>query len=265
MHKRFFSFVLGVVLFFGNLFANSFDEYKQAFIDTNYNKIFSLYQENIHNESGEQYKEYLFNEISKAISTNTYHAHKLTNQFLLLEPNNNYGRYFQALLFYEEGDYNRAYELAKQLSEGYIELEISTKVNTLLDKLNKILYPSKQQKTIGLEKKNNQYFIEAKIDNQRVKLLIDTGATTTMINSSVAQRLYYQIISDSIDIQTASGITKAKRIEVQNLSINDLNFEKVEIIASRENVFNGFDGLLGMNILKYFQLDTKNNKLIFEH
>jgi predicted aspartyl protease len=86
-----------------------------------------------------------------------------------------------------------------------------------------------------------------------------------MINSSIAMQLYYKTINESIDIQTASGITKAKRIEVQKLFIDDLTFEKVEIIASKNDVFKGFDGLLGMNILKHFQLDTKNNRLIFEH
>lgn len=266
MFKRFFSFTIGCVVLIGNLYGDNFDEYKQAFANNNYNKIFTLYRENTNKESQENYKEYLFNEIIKAISTNRYHAQKLIHQFLSIEPNNNYGRYFLATLLYEDGDYHRSYTLVSQLKEGYLEADLSDKIDTLFDKLNTILYPpEKIKQTISLEKQNNQYFIEVKIDNEKGRLLIDTGATTTMLNSSIAQKLYCRTINDSINIQTASGMTKAKKIEVQNLLIDDLKFERIEIIVSKEDVFRGFDGLLGMNILKHFQLDTKHNKLIFEH
>lgn len=191
---------------------------------------------------------------------------KFTNQFLLLEPNNNYGLYFLALLFYEDGDYTKSYEVVNRLNNGYLKADLSSKVATLLNKLATLLQPKEiELHTIPLLKQNNQYFLELLIDDQKVRLLIDTGATTTMINSSIATQLYYKTINESIDSQTASGITKAKRIEVQKLFIDDLTFEKVETIASKNHVFKDFDGLLAMDILKHFQLDTKNNRLIFEH
>lgn len=265
MHKRFFSFVLCGSLFLGNLFANNFDNYKQAFDDANYNEIFSIYRENINKNTHELYKEYLFKEIANAIQTNKYHAQKLTNQFLLLEPNNNYALYFLALLLYEDEDYIKSYEIAQRLYDGYLEADLNSKIAILRNKLSTKLQPKEKERTIALTKRNNQYFLDLYIDTLKVRLLIDTGATTTMINSSIATQLYYKTINENIDIQTASGNTKAKRIEVQKLSFEDLTFEKVEVITSKEDVFKGFDGLLGMNILKHFQLDTKKNRLIFEH
>lgn len=266
MSKRFISFVLWNILLVCNLSANSFDDYKQSFNDFNYNKIFALYQENIYTENKEQYKEYLFNEITKALSTNHYHAQKLINQFLHLEPNSTYGRYFLALFLYEEKNFSEAFNIVKQLQEGYLESDLKMKVELLFDKLDKIIYQSKPElKTFDIQKANNQYFVTVRIDNLTLRLLIDTGATTTMLNNSVMQKLYYTTIKENIEIQTASGITKAKRIEIQRLSIDDLDFDRVEIISSYEDVFRGFDGLLGMNILKHFQIDTKKNQLIFEH
>ncbi len=265
MHKRFFSFVFFFSVSIGTLFAQNFEEYKQAFQDTNYNTIFSIYKENIRKSGGEQYKEYLFNEIAQAIKNNRYHALKLTNQFLLLEPNNNYGLYFFALLLFEDGNYTKSLEIAQKLQNGYLEIDLTHKLESLVEKLGTLLEPKETKRTIPLIKQNNQYFLEVQIDTQKMRLLIDTGASTTMINSTKASLLYSKTLQENIDIHTASGVAKAKRIEVQKLFIDDLAFEKVEIITSFNDVFIGFDGLLGMNILKHFQLDTKNNRLIFEH
>ncbi len=264
MHKRFFSFALSFFLSTISLYGDSFESYKQAFLDTNYTQIFEIYRKNIHQKEGEIYKEYLHNEISKTLTTHSFHAQKLINKLLELEPNNTYGRYFLALSYFEEKNYITSQQLILQLKEGYLELDLKTKVENLANQLSLVLTPQKKEKTIALQKSNNQFFIEVIIDNQKLKLLVDTGASITMLNNSIAQKLFHRVLEDPITIQTASGNTKASKIEVQNIKIAEIVYDNIEIISSNENVFQNFDGLLGMNILKHFQLDAKNSQLIYE-
>lgn len=119
-------------------------------------------------------------------------------------------------------------------------------------------------KRIALEKSNNQYFVSALINGLNSKLLVDTGATTTMINRSFMQQTNFIVVQHGIKLLTPSGQDSADLVQVGNFQIDNIVLNQFDIIVSRNDVFENFDGLLGMNFLKnfHFQIDTMNNQLI---
>jgi clan AA aspartic protease (TIGR02281 family) len=119
-------------------------------------------------------------------------------------------------------------------------------------------------KRISLEKNNNQYFINASINGLPSTLLLDTGATTTMINYSFMQQTSFKLLQENLRLSTASGEERADLVMVDSFKIDDISLSSFEIIVSKNDVFENFDGLLGMNFLNnfHFQIDTHNNQLI---
>jgi clan AA aspartic protease (TIGR02281 family) len=119
-------------------------------------------------------------------------------------------------------------------------------------------------KKIPLQKLGNSYFVQVSINNKSAKLLLDTGASITMLNKNLLSSNEFEVINPNTIIYTASGSDSAQKVIVNSFGIGDIRLNNFELIISNKKVFQNFDGLLGMDFLGNFQfsIDQENGYLI---
>lgn len=125
---------------------------------------------------------------------------------------------------------------------------------------------------IPLDRLGNQYTLEIQLDNRPVRLMIDTGASTTAVTASAWSRLSRNVASRFIGVfkvNTAAGYIDAPMFAVKSVSMGALAFDDVSVMVIPSRMM-GEDpdltpqGLLGMNILSQynFQIDQQNAQLL---
>ena len=118
-----------------------------------------------------------------------------------------------------------------------------------------------------LVKEGDHYIVNAKIgEHYQVSLLIDTGASTTVISQATFDALPGYISSEFVGnykINTANGQLMAPVYRFSSLSIGDNFVDDIAIVVlPLENMDS--DGLLGMNFLRAFrfEIDQQQDMLI---
>ncbi|WP_100656836.1 retropepsin-like aspartic protease [Alteromonas flava] len=125
---------------------------------------------------------------------------------------------------------------------------------------------------IPLERIGNQYMLELSMDNNPVKLMIDTGASTTAITTRAWSQLSRRVAAKYIGIfrvNTAAGYIQAPMFSIKSVQLGPLQFDDVSVMVIPSRMM-GDDptvspqGLLGMNILSQynFQIDQQNAVLL---
>lgn len=103
---------------------------------------------------------------------------------------------------------------------------------------------------------------------RRVKMVLDTGATYTMIPWYIAEELGYNPAASKefLTMTTASGTVEAPMIKLDSLSILDHPIENQKVIIHNLPESSHIDGLLGLSYLKHFKLtiDFKKGLLALE-
>ena len=97
------------------------------------------------------------------------------------------------------------------------------------------------------------HVVKASLQNQDLRLLLDTGASITTLTPNAARRLnidYAQ--SQSIKLATAGGLVVAPLIEVSGFAVGDVKVEQLQVAVLPLSGAGDFDGLLGMNFLRQF-------------
>jgi len=119
---------------------------------------------------------------------------------------------------------------------------------------------------VPLEKAGEHYLVSVLINNQEpVKLIIDTGATLSILSPKVIQNLGMNLedVEQHMSFSTANGVVKAPVLELESMAIRNhmVRHVKVGVLSSLSHTKVG--GLLGMNFLNQFVffLDQKNNTL----
>ncbi|MDM7860313.1 retropepsin-like aspartic protease [Alteromonas sp. ASW11-36] len=134
--------------------------------------------------------------------------------------------------------------------------------------------PDKQSNItrIPLDRIGNQYTLELGFDNRPVRLMIDTGASTTAVTTRTWSRISSRVASQFIGVfkvNTAAGFIQAPMFTIKSISMGPLQFEDVSVMVIPSRMM-GDDperspqGLLGMNILSQFnfQIDQQNATLL---
>ena len=160
------------------------------------------------------------------------------------------------------------YESSKELLEQIISDDVyANKANVILMEINKIM--SQYQRfsyQIALEKKGSHFYLKALLNGQKeVRLLLDTGASMTLIDESIIKNIEHTILKNNIRLNTAGGLVTAKYIQLDSFAIEDTLINKMKIVSSSIKK-SGFDGLLGMNYLKEFDfyIDQENSILYLD-
>ncbi|MDX1810957.1 MAG: TIGR02281 family clan AA aspartic protease, partial [Gammaproteobacteria bacterium] len=120
---------------------------------------------------------------------------------------------------------------------------------------------------IELEKFGENYFISAIINHEEpVKLLIDTGASMTVISPELAYSLG---LMDSepdrfLDFQTANGKIRAAVVTLENLSVGNYSVGNLAVGVLPFPGNTRIQGLLGMNFLKNYKFYIDQQKQTLE-
>lgn len=109
---------------------------------------------------------------------------------------------------------------------------------------------------IALERVGDQFLVSASIENEyRTLLLIDTGASTTVISELVFRRLQRRVSTEFLGrygINTANGQIRAPVYRFASLSIGEFSVPDIAIVVLPLEELEA-DGLLGMNFLRAFR------------
>ena len=112
-----------------------------------------------------------------------------------------------------------------------------------------------QETRVALAKHGDQYRVSAQALNQKITMILDTGASTTAISSVLyvqlkkAQRLKF---IGNFTVNTASGSIEAPLIQIPAFYFAGYTFTDLSAIVLPEGALPYTDGLLGMNVLGPF-------------
>jgi len=178
---------------------------------------------------------------------------------------------FDELLKYNANDGELHLVLATlllQLNDGYQaqyhalmavnDPNVQKKAEVILAQLNGNNTP--QEMTIPLTRYGNQYLINANIEGYPARLLLDTGASISGLSSSFTAKYPSMIkATKPIRLNTASGVHDSFLFTVSNISIDNLVFNQHMLTQLPMDDSQGFDGLLGIDILGRFDFVIDQN------
>jgi len=139
---------------------------------------------------------------------------------------------------------------------NYVE-KAKVLLNLIKEKINNTEEYTHQ---LPLKKIAEHFIIDIKINNTPLSLLLDTGATLTLINESKLPPLL-TILKENIVLNTAGGEVHAKLHEAETLLVGDIELKKFQIVSSSFEQKEA-DGLLGMNFFKQFRFKIDQEKSI---
>jgi len=90
----------------------------------------------------------------------------------------------------------------------------------------------------------------------RARMVLDTGAAAVIISRELWQKLNQDGPADSrrVKLRTAGGEIEGRYIVLQKVELGPAIRENVQAVVNPQNVFQDFDGLLGMSFLADFQV-----------
>jgi len=111
----------------------------------------------------------------------------------------------------------------------------------------------------------NMIILNGKINDKDIKILLDTGASTSVISNKAVEKLDLSDLVDKMAKTKLQGIGSEEsmgRLWYIELDINNMIFP-VSLIVSKMN-FPVFDIILGINFLQSYNanIDFKNKKII---
>ncbi|CAA6824998.1 MAG: Unknown protein [uncultured Sulfurovum sp.] len=163
--------------------------------------------------------------------------------------------YALANVYLEMQNYTTATTLLQEIEYDY---DYGEKAKKLLKFIEQKINENKEYThQLPLDKIGEHFTIDVEIDNTFVTLLLDTGATLTMVNEEKISSL--TIIKENIILNTAGGEINAQLQEANTFSIGDIHLQQFKIVSSNFPQKHA-DGLLGMNFFKRFKfkIDQEN-------
>ncbi len=115
------------------------------------------------------------------------------------------------------------------------------------------------QEVVLIRNRSGHYLFDGEINRHKVTFLVDTGATITAIPGELQQKLGLKS-GPATSVSTANGLTTAYLTRLDQLSIGEI--ELFDVNASIIPSMNLDEILLGMNVLKHFELVQRGNELI---
>lgn len=112
--------------------------------------------------------------------------------------------------------------------------------------------------SVPLEKYGDGFVVRVTLNNRdALRLLLDTGASITALTSDSFRRLYRPDLSllGSQLFKTASGYTRGDIYRAPTLIIGKQRVDNTNLAVLSDLEMDGVDGLLGMNVLRYFRFE----------
>lgn len=91
------------------------------------------------------------------------------------------------------------------------------------------------------------------------RVILDTGATITMLRSGVLEAVGYDLqnLSANTTIVTGSGVEIVAELQIQKVQALDHEIENMVVLCHDLPEESGLDGLLGLNFLWQFDIAIK--------
>ena len=121
------------------------------------------------------------------------------------------------------------------------------------------LQTSEMQEIVLKRNPMGHYVFNGEINRQKVTFLVDTGATTTAIPGRLQQSLNLRL-GPATRVNTANGSTTAYLTRLDQMALGDI--ELYDVGASVIDNMDTHEVLLGMNVLKHFELVQRDGHLI---
>jgi len=142
----------------------------------------------------------------------------------------------------------------RQTSQNDLDLEIDPKATQSVPE------------AIARLSDNNQLITRLGLGNISATMLLDTGASTTAIKKSIIDKLpkREKDFVGYFNVQTAGGSIQAPLYRISNITLGNTQFTQTSVLALPDDSMLKFDGLLGMNILKSFEMtfDQNNQEMV---
>ena len=118
---------------------------------------------------------------------------------------------------------------------------------------------------IPLHRNGNHFIVDARpASGGKIRLLIDTGASMTMLTPDVLEQrgVHYQDTGRTGVFNTANGRIRAPIYKLSSLTVGDWSVNQLEIGVLDLSGGSNIDGLLGMNFLRHFQFFIDQNEAL---
>lgn len=179
-----------------------------------------------------------------------------TTIWLDYDSSNSYYLLAQANAFYQLDDYINAQNSLDRLNPNH---PLKSQATQLQNKINQIYA---EQAYIPLTKYGAHYLVDITVNNNiNTQLMIDTGASTTVLPHTLIDSLYpTPDYLGSITVNTANGKALAQHYRIESIKIGQHILTDFNVLAIRQNTGHG---LLGMNFLQHFKfnINQQTNKL----
>jgi aspartyl protease family protein len=120
------------------------------------------------------------------------------------------------------------------------------------------------RETVLVERTAGGHFeTEAAIDGASISMLVDTGASATVLTSDDARRVGFDPgeLSYSVPVTTANGRTEAARVQADQIAIGGIVRRDVAMLVAKPGVLD--QSLLGMNVIDTLSgFDMRGGRLI---
>jgi clan AA aspartic protease (TIGR02281 family) len=115
--------------------------------------------------------------------------------------------------------------------------------------------PADKHYTVPLRRAGSVLLVDVMMDNfLKSRLLVDTGATFTVISTSMARQLALNLDNAAvIPLQSVSGIFLAPLTKVKSITVGEATAHDVEVVV-HDIAQGSTGGLLGMSFLDNFQV-----------
>jgi len=145
------------------------------------------------------------------------------------------------------------------LKEIQFDEEYGERAKELLNQIEKNEITKEEYSyKIPLTKVGSHFTIEITIDETPLTLLLDTGATLTLINEGKIPTSL-TTINDNIILQTAGGEVSAQLKMAQSFKVGEVKLENFKVTTSSFEQDKA-DGLLGMNFFQKFKFKIDQEK-----
>ena len=101
-----------------------------------------------------------------------------------------------------------------------------------------------------------QFITSANLIDIPIKLLIDTGASTTAISDVIFSSIDTKQVEfiGLFNVNTAGGSIEAPIFKVRSITIGQRTVHNTSVLVLPKENLGNYDGLLGMNVLSQFDI-----------
>lgn len=113
--------------------------------------------------------------------------------------------------------------------------------------------------------RRGHFVVAARVDGRRMNFMIDTGASLVALRQSDAALLgVHPFARDfNVEVKTANGTTRAAKVELGMVEIENLTVRNVEALVSPDEILS--ENLLGLSFLRRLRgLSYRDGRMVLE-